>query len=63
LILLATALVLRPRHIAEAYRLPPLHNEPFDRMLIAQARVEGLTLVTTDIMVARYGSVGLRVVV
>jgi PIN domain nuclease of toxin-antitoxin system len=58
----ATALVLRPQHIAEAYRLQPLHNEPFDRMLIAQARVEGLTVVTTDVMMARYASVGLRAV-
>jgi PIN domain nuclease of toxin-antitoxin system len=40
----------------------PLHQDTFDRMLVAQAKVEGLTLVTTDIMMARYGSVGLRVV-
>ena len=35
-------------HAAEAGRLPPLHSDPFDRMLVAQARVEGLTLVTHD---------------
>jgi len=35
-------------HGVEAGRLPPHHRDPFDRMLIAQARVEGLTLVTRD---------------
>ncbi|MEO5335477.1 MAG: type II toxin-antitoxin system VapC family toxin [Magnetospirillum sp. WYHS-4] len=35
-------------HAAEAARLPPHHEDPFDRMLIAQARCEGLTLVTAD---------------
>jgi PIN domain nuclease of toxin-antitoxin system len=34
--------------------LPPLHKDPFDRMLIAQARSEGLLLLTSDDMVARY---------
>lgn len=36
------------RHAAEAATLPLHHRDPFDRMLIAQARVEGLTLVTAD---------------
>lgn len=41
---------------AEALRgLPPLHRDPFDRMLVAQALVEGLTLVTADPALARYG--------
>jgi len=36
-------------HHAEAVReLPPHHTDPFDRMLIAQARVEALTIVTHD---------------
>jgi PIN domain nuclease of toxin-antitoxin system len=40
--------------------LPPLHKDPFDRLLIAQALVEGITLVTADPVVARYpGSVRL----
>ncbi len=34
--------------------LPDHHTDPFDRMLIAQARVEGLTLVTHDRAFARY---------
>jgi len=34
--------------------LPPLHKEPFDRILIAQATVEGFTLLTADTVVADY---------
>lgn len=36
------------RHAAAASALPPHHADPFDRMLIAQARVEGFTVVTHD---------------
>ena len=42
------------RHGLEAASLPPHHADPFDRMLIAQARLEGLTLVTTDRQFWRY---------
>ncbi|WP_095203446.1 type II toxin-antitoxin system VapC family toxin [Mesorhizobium carmichaelinearum] len=34
--------------------LPPIHKDPFDRMLIAQSIVEGITLLTVDALVARY---------
>ena len=34
--------------------LPPIHKDPFDRILVAQANVEGITLLTGDSMVARY---------
>lgn len=34
--------------------LPPIHKDPFDRMLVAQASVEGIMLLTTDPIVARY---------
>lgn len=34
--------------------LPPLHRDPFDRMLVAQALVEGVTLLTADVRVAAY---------
>ena len=34
--------------------LPPLHKDPFDRILVAQAIVEGITLLTTDDKVAQY---------
>ena len=42
------------RHGIAAGRLPMLHRDPFDRMMIAQALVEGLTLVTADRQVQKY---------
>jgi PIN domain nuclease of toxin-antitoxin system len=60
--LAATPLLLRPQHIAAVSGLPPIHKDPFDRMLIAQAMAEGLSLVTTDGEIARYVSKTLRVV-
>ena len=42
------------RYSLEAASLPLHHNDPFDRMLIAQARLEGLTLVTSDRVFWRY---------
>jgi PIN domain nuclease of toxin-antitoxin system len=41
-------------HALAVQDLPPLHRDPFDRMLLAQAHVEGLTLLTSDEIVARY---------
>ncbi len=41
-------------HAEEAAGLPPIYGDPFDRMLVAQARVEGLTLVTADEAIRRY---------
>ena len=41
-------------HAIAAGRLPPHHRDPFDRMLVAQATVEGLTLVSRDESIARY---------
>ncbi len=41
-------------HVAAIDTLPPLHKDPFDRVLIAQALVAGVTLLTTDETVARY---------
>ncbi len=34
--------------------LPPIHTDPFDRLLVAQATVEGITLLTSDQLVAQY---------
>ena len=48
-------LIITFEHASEAGRLPLLHGDPFDRMLIAQARLEGLTLATSDESIARYG--------
>ncbi len=36
-------------------RLPRLHNDPFDRMLVAQAMIHGMIIVTSDEAIARYG--------
>jgi len=41
-------------HAIEAARLPLHHGDPFDRMLVAQAQREGLTIVTVDPMIRRY---------
>jgi PIN domain nuclease of toxin-antitoxin system len=41
-------------HAVRAGRLPPLHGDPFDRMLVAQAQLEGLAIVTRDRKIARY---------
>jgi PIN domain nuclease of toxin-antitoxin system len=41
-------------HSLEIYDLPEIHKDPFDRMLIAQARVEKLTILTTDSFIKRY---------
>ena len=41
-------------HAEAAARLPPHHADPFDRMLVAQAQIEGLTLVTHDRRLRRY---------
>lgn len=42
-------------HAAAAARLPGHHSDPFDRMLVAQAQLEGLTLVTRDVRLQAYG--------
>ena len=60
--LAATPLVLYPEHIARICAVPPIHKDPFDRALIAQASVEGLALVTSDKEIARYAAKGLRIV-
>lgn len=41
-------------HAVAVRTLPPHHADPFDRMLVAQARVEGLTIVTRDTNLRRY---------
>jgi PIN domain nuclease of toxin-antitoxin system len=41
-------------HAAHIYELPPYHNDPFDRMLIAQSQLESIPLVTKDEEILRY---------
>ena len=50
-----TPLLVTFHHAERAGALPPLHGDPFDRMLIAQAQAEGLVLVTRDADMALYG--------
>jgi PIN domain nuclease of toxin-antitoxin system len=47
-------LAVTTRHCLEAAALPRVHGDPFDRLLIAQARVEGLTLISRDRIFRRY---------
>ncbi|MGL6108548.1 MAG: type II toxin-antitoxin system VapC family toxin [Rubrivivax sp.] len=50
-----TELPISPSHIARAATLPWLHRYPFDRMLIAQALEEGLTLLSANAALKGYG--------
>ncbi len=47
-------LAVEGRHCLQLASLPMLHGDPFDRMLIAQAMSEGMTLLTSDKQVAKY---------
>jgi len=47
-----------PDHCRALLELPSLHRDPFDRMLIAQARVDDLALVTRDAKIIGYGREG-----
>ncbi len=41
-------------HVVALDSLPPIHKDPFDRLLVAQATVEGITLLTVDSTAAKY---------
>lgn len=41
-------------HVVAIDSLPTIHKDPFDRILVAQATVEGITLLTTDSLVGKY---------
>ena len=47
-------LPITSEHAVSVDSLPPLHKDPFDRLLLAQANVEGITLLTADDQLARY---------
>ena len=42
-------------HAVAVEALPPIHKDPFDRLLVAQSQVEGIALLTSDATVAQYG--------
>jgi PIN domain nuclease of toxin-antitoxin system len=47
-------LPINGEHAVAVANLPPLHKDPFDRILVAQSIVEGITLLTSDPRVAQY---------
>ena len=47
-------LTITSDHAIAVGLLPPIHKDPFDRILVAQATVEAITLLTSDPVVARY---------
>ena len=49
-------LPITSEHAVALDGLPPIHKDPFDRMLVAQSLVEGITLLTNDPLVSRYPS-------
>ncbi|PCG83643.1 PIN domain nuclease [Streptomyces sp. WZ.A104] len=49
-----TALPITAGHGVRAGRLPSLHRDPFDRILVAQAQIEGMTIVTRDKWIPQY---------
>ena len=51
---LYTELAITSEHAIATDTLPPIHKDPFGRILLAQAMVEGITLLTTDRRVAQY---------
>jgi PIN domain nuclease of toxin-antitoxin system len=49
-----TELPVTAEHALKVVTVPTLHKDPFDRLLVAQARAEGMVLVTADSAVAQY---------
>ena len=47
-------LPIQPRHVEAIVDLPWLHRDPFDRLLVAQCRTEGLALISADAQIAHY---------
>ena len=48
-------LAVEAEHAAAVEELPPHHQDPFDRILVAQAQIEPMRLISHDPMIARYG--------
>ena len=47
-------LPITSEHTVSIDSLPPIHKDPFDRILVAQATVEGIILLTADALIAQY---------
>jgi PIN domain nuclease of toxin-antitoxin system len=50
----AESLAVSEAHASAVASLPPLHGDPFDRLLVAQARSDEMTIVTGDTRIAQY---------
>lgn len=55
------ALPVEPEHALAVEQLPPYHQDPFDRLLVAQARIEPMRLLTHDATLTRYGEMVVRI--
>jgi PIN domain nuclease of toxin-antitoxin system len=49
-------LAVKPEHAVRVEALLPIHSDPFDRLLIAQAQFEPMTLMTNDRLLGQYGA-------
>ncbi len=49
-----TALPVQMNHALHVYTLPAHHRDPFDRLLIAQAQLENMPIITSDAQIAKY---------
>ena len=48
-------LTIRAAHLTQLESLPPIHRDPFDRMMVAQASAEGMPIMSADPALRRYG--------
>lgn len=49
-------LPIQLEHVLNVHSLPPIHRDPFDRLLVSQARIENMTILTADPIFAKYGA-------
>jgi PIN domain nuclease of toxin-antitoxin system len=49
-----SALPIELSHALQVYGLPPLHSDPFDRLLVAQSQLESMPIITADTDIPRY---------
>ena len=49
-----SSLPIQVSHAARVYRLPDIHTDPFDRLLIVQSQLEEMPLLTADLQIAQY---------
>jgi PIN domain nuclease of toxin-antitoxin system len=49
------SLSIQVSHALRVYQLPAVHQDPFDRLLVAQSQMEKLPIITVNAAIARYG--------